>query len=58
MRTNPTQLTLDRANAETAYEAHVAAIRVREGVRPLERRRLHRVAALIGLTPLCRRDRP
>jgi hypothetical protein len=53
--TNPTQQLLDRASAERAYHAEVDVLDVRQRVRPLERRRLHRLAAFIALTPICRR---
>ena len=54
-RPNAIQDLLDAATADRAHEAAVCAIAAREAVRPLERRRMHRVAALVALTPICRR---
>lgn len=51
-RTNLTQLTLDEAHGERAYQAAVAAITVREAVRPLERRKNARLAALVASMPI------
>ncbi len=45
------QATLDMAAAVRAYAAELVAIRQREAIRPLERRRLHKLAALVALTP-------
>lgn len=55
MRSNPTQLALELASGGRAYQAELVAIRQRESIIPLERRRRHRLAALIALTPIDRR---
>lgn len=55
IRLNPTQASLDAAGAERAYEAALALISTREAVIPIERRRQTRLAALIAMTPICRR---
>lgn len=54
-RRNPTQDLLETAAAVRAYNGAMLAIAAWEGVRPLERRRLHRLAALVALTPCDRR---
>ena len=51
MKRNQTQAVLDMAQAVRDYAAELVAIRNREAVRPLERRRLHKLAALVALTP-------
>lgn len=55
-RPNQTQRALDSAREEQAYWGQVAALDARQAIRPLERRRLHRLAAFIALTPICRRE--
>lgn len=52
---NMTQQLLDTAHAERAYLTDMEAIRVREAIRPLERRRQHALAALVVAHGLCRR---
>lgn len=54
-RTNALQRTIDEAHAERAYQADLAAIRVRESIRPLERRRLDALAQLVRQQGWCRR---
>lgn len=63
MKPNRTQAALDMAQAVRAFAADMIAIRERESIRPLERRRQHRLAALVALTPFdnrhdCRLSRP
>ncbi len=55
MRLNPLQLALDAAGDLRAYEGLLNVVVTREAVVPLERRRLTRLAALVALTPICRR---
>lgn len=54
-RPNATQDLLETAAATRAYNGSMLALAAREGIRPLERRRLQRLAAFIALTPICRR---
>ena len=54
-RSNPTQAALEASAADRGWEAQLSLIATREAVRPLERRRQTRLAALVALTPICRR---
>lgn len=49
---NATQQLLDQAHAERVYQADLAALRMREQVRPLERRKNMRLAALVASMPI------
>lgn len=52
---NATQALLDQAHAERTYQDDLQAIRVREAIRPLERRRLHVLALMVKAQGNCRR---
>lgn len=50
--TNSTQQMLEAAAAERAYQAHLDTLTVREAIRPLERRKNLRLAALVASMPI------
>lgn len=55
MKTNLLQVAIEQAHAERVYQDDLAAIVVRERIRPLERRRQHVLAQLVKLQGQCRR---
>lgn len=56
-RHNATQLVLELAAGQRVHDRLMAVVETREAIRPLERRRLHRLARLVALSPICRRGR-
>lgn len=56
MKTNRTQAALDMAAAVRAFAAQCKAANERESIRPLERRRVARLAGMIAAAPVAAFD--